>query len=47
MHKVTDDVVKHKGLDTLSDRGEWKKGEVAQGKCLGEDKREGESLKGP
>ena len=46
MHGVTDDAVNHKGLDTLRGRGSGKSG-VAQGKCLGEDKREGESLKGP
>ena len=30
MHKVTVDTVKHKGLDTLSGRGEFGKSEVAQ-----------------
>jgi len=46
VHKVTDDAVKHKGLNTLSGKGEGKS-EVAQRQMSGEDKREGESLKGP
>ena len=47
MHKVTGDAVKHKGLDTLSGRRERLKVKLHKGKCLGGDKREGESLKGP
>ena len=47
MHKVTDDTVKYKGLDTLSSKEEVVKVKLHKGKCLGGDKREGESLKGP
>ena len=35
MHKVTDDTVKHKGLDTLSGRGEVVKVKFAQRQMSG------------